>query len=99
TIWPRDWSSDVCSSDLPTPSEIEKVLERSAYGLELHILPGEEALQGGGDGGPGGVERREAIVFVVAVLHHQRVGVLFQPVAGLEIGRASCRERVYDVCG
>ena len=54
-----------------------------AHGLEPVIRPGEETRQGGGDRGPRGVEHGEVVVFLVAVLHHQRVGVLFEPVAGL----------------
>jgi hypothetical protein len=67
---------------IPAAREFEKEVERTAHGLEPGIRSGEEERQGRGHARPGGIERREAVVFVVAVLHDQRIGVLFLPVAG-----------------
>src|SRR5215510_15695317 len=32
TRWPRDWSSDVCSSDLPQALDMHEVLEGAIHG-------------------------------------------------------------------
>src|SRR5690348_17972984 len=66
TRWTGDWSSDVCSSDLPGP-----LRERPGGRLaDLLGPPGPGHDRAGGDG-----------------VHADR--------RAFEIGRASCRERVY----
>src|SRR5690625_7798157 len=65
TRWPRDWSSDVCSSDLPAP----------------HL----RVRGGAGDAGQG--QRRQGTAGLRGVR------------APAEIGRASCRERVWISVG
>src|SRR2546421_6407515 len=72
----RDWSSDVCSSDLHG-ADVHTVLEQVA----LQVLQALQVL----------VELAR-----LAVGHeHDAVGALEHEAAGgVEIGRASCRERV-----
>jgi hypothetical protein len=50
--------------------------------LEARIVAGEEEGQGGGDAGPGGFEDGEAVVLLPAVFDDERIGALFQSVAG-----------------
>src|SRR3546814_9883383 len=91
-----DWSSDVCSSDLQFADAAAgggHELERQR--LALGVVP-DAALQ---LGPAGGVEQRGGLGGVVGVRLHILV---VNPVErrgagmgdGLEIGRASCRERV-----
>src|SRR5690625_6233129 len=80
--WPRDWSSDVCSSDLEAPGgDIDHLREEPADRYRLR------ALRGGGRPDPGGevLRRREegAVGLLPAFLVHG------------QIGRASCREWRY----
>src|SRR5439155_9908945 len=67
TRWPRDWSSDVCSSDLkPAFAAICFIVRRALEEPTKQI-----AANAGFEG-----------------------GVVVEKVRSLEIGRASCRERV-----
>src|SRR5207253_8454399 len=90
TRWPRDWSSDVCSSDLALD------LDR-ARDQELAVVraprPGGLAL--GAKGQAGLVDLDQAGERLALGVDH-RVAELpqEQPGALVEIGRASCRERV-----
>src|SRR5690606_41067736 len=88
TRFSRDWSSDVCSSDL-----LEEI--RSS-GLEEQIAAG-VVLTGGTAKMEGAVEFAEDIfqmpVRVGAPMH---VTGLKEYVQDPEIGRASCRERVWE---
>src|SRR5439155_4920458 len=44
TIWPRDWSSDVCSSDLDLELEVRIVPSDLYYSNKIHhLLEGEDA--------------------------------------------------------
>src|SRR5690625_5750666 len=68
TRWPRDWSSDVCSSDLKP-----------------------KALSGG---------QRQRVALGRAIVREPQVFLMDEPLSNLdaklrEIGRASCRERVW----
>src|SRR5439155_9206984 len=89
TRWPRDWSSDVCSSDLKPISEIGMIL---LIGLvsKNSILLVEYTNQ----------LKARGLDTVSAVLEAGRIRlrpILMTSVAtimGAEIGRASCRERV-----
>src|SRR5207249_8939994 len=83
----RDWSSDVCSSDLdrrflrPPPA--------AAHGVVTGV--DEDAIEPRAEGRFAGVGRRGAVDLEKRLLH----GVL-----GVgEIGRASCRERGWVVGG
>src|SRR5439155_6216113 len=89
TRWPRDWSSDVCSSDLVFRSV-------NSYGLFAVMTTSrpEIIIKGSVDGTewktyefkykPGDLQRRPRFCWP----HQPR-----------EIGRASCRERVEDRAG
>src|SRR5204863_7105294 len=88
----RDWSSDVCSSDLPESS----LAPRGARRVELAHLGGDRKTWLDNAGLP---QRR----------HHGRRGNVSPPSdqkhyyeffgGQTEIGRASCRERVYSPGG
>src|SRR5437870_10010638 len=93
TRWPRDWSSDVCSSDLGLLAT-ELVAREADDGealrgvlllkrLERRVLRGEAALARD-------VDEHERLALEVGEL-----GVFARE--GLEIGRASCRERGCEV--
>src|SRR5207253_3374906 len=90
TRWPRDWSSDVCSSDLRGPAGCKSACD--AWGMELagmvkmgeysdgcicQVMPSTAAAPSGRVGA--------SIPAAAAVYVQMQV----------EIGRASCRERVY----
>src|SRR5690625_7639483 len=79
TSWPRDWSSDVCYSDL-------KQIHRSVE-IDIEIVAG--ILLTGGDGHLGS-----------QVIDKISLSDCFLNLIGIEIGRASCRERVlvFDGC-
>src|SRR5207253_7542522 len=86
TRWPRDWSSDVCSSDLlQTGPRLRRGLfsfDGQAALLQLRVVAGvgQAHAVDGGEGEPGGRSPRGR-------------GAL--PLVGAEIGRASCRERAW----
>src|SRR5690606_40880286 len=83
TRFSRDWSSDVCSSDLPSIiKDIERVIRLLAARGDMGILLVEQYYD-----------------FAQALADHYAVmarGELRRQGAG-EIGRASCRERVKNV--
>src|SRR5439155_3399823 len=82
TRWPRDWSSDVCSSDLGeplTPAEETKV-EQIAEQIKTAVKAEAEAEAAFTAKYPG-TEQDKA-----------NLGELKQAIT-VEIGRASCRER------
>src|SRR5439155_4399923 len=79
TRWPRDWSSDVCSSDLPHRGHRRDGGPGAGVG-EADIQPG----RGAGLGLP--LREREQIGGGGTTTSHRG--------ANREIGRASCRERV-----
>src|SRR5207249_5691505 len=80
----RDWSSDVCSSDLKAKKEISKDPAGYKASLEASL-----AVLKAADWTPGALERT-----LRALAEQQGVaaGKIFQPIR--KIGRASCRERV-----
>src|SRR5207253_5367314 len=79
TRWPRDWSSDVCSSDLAPPAAVWswRVVYRSSLAVTVSGV-GLECWSFVGDGAAGGADA---------------VRALKGDDEGAEIGRASCRER------
>src|SRR5207253_5462147 len=93
TRWPRDWSSDVCSSDL---------------GAKLEVLPTRRAVQQSPSPGkqvvhsvyPAGAAEPISPQRLGVVFNHamQAQGYITGEIAFKmkdgEIGRASCRERV-----
>src|SRR5690606_40024289 len=81
TRFSRDWSSDVCSSDLLEGGVAETVVS----GALLRVF---QALIGGADR----LETRfriRAAGILVRVVAHRELAI------GRQIGRASCRERVW----
>src|SRR5207253_6704989 len=83
TRWPRDWSSDVCSSDLGTVDlrrVYATVLEVAALAVPNGAPPSLLAAAGGG---------------AVAVAERERVAIP----GWAQIGRASCREREWITRG
>src|SRR5437870_4451949 len=90
--WPRDWSSDVCSSDLQRLRGLHRAAE--TVGLVILLTP------------LVAVEPHEAVAAIVTGLgrlwavHRQLRVIDAQPVSmriairEQQIGRASCRERV-----
>src|SRR5690625_7837175 len=79
TRWPRDWSSDVCSSDLALDSAPVGLM--AALGEDRELAVGEVR---GGEGGAGDAQR------VVVLVSDDDLVVGDED----QIGRASCRERV-----
>src|SRR3712207_8546765 len=88
TIYWRDWSSDVCSSDLHVP------LHQPAAVL---VDPGLGAAHGGAPAVQV-VEEGVALQRLGLVPRHARPAVRRRE-GGLQIGRASCRERVWISVG
>src|SRR5690606_40724046 len=92
TRFSRDWSSDVCSSDLallawtvrPRPGELKGSGEGVA--LLLLLLAANEAVFGGLGIAPTGYYPAALALFPLLVWGALRFG--------MQIGRASCRERV-----
>src|SRR5207253_4537625 len=92
TRWPRDWSSDVCSSDLPHcrtfcpagkgPFRSGRCLQKEGRGLYNLPVP------------PDGCARHEVLPEVVSCDGSCSAGVWS---SAWQIGRASCRERVEGV--
>src|SRR5439155_3847716 len=93
TRWPRDWSSDVCSSDL-TQATLEhsgvpvlKALQTSACAVDNVLI--EASIR----------RMAEEIEHGASMLEAMERQKLFPPMmlemvaAGEQIGRASCRER------
>src|SRR5437763_8866686 len=75
-----DWSSDVCSSDLPAGNGVAKGVHTAA-GIERGAIGDGKNDTRGADGGADGARRDDA--------HAHSTGSLIAS----KIGRASCRER------
>src|SRR5207253_5737593 len=92
TRWPRDWSSDVCSSDLIVG---ERAGDVSDYVRELHRMRDAMTIARRVTFHPFTNDTRPAYramdVFVLAS-HCETFGMVLQE--AMEIGRASCREGV-----
>src|SRR5690606_39703262 len=84
TRFSRDWSSDVCSSDLTFDLALRyPVLDKENYAFTATIRSGD---------GQVAVEGLPAPVTGV----HGEVTITRETIAAEEIGRASCRERVWS---
>src|SRR5690606_41087737 len=79
TRFSRDWSSDVCSSDLGQQNRHEGALAGAGRDVQCAVMKLDEPLDDG---------KTEAVALVLAV----EPAMCLEE--GLEIGRASCRERV-----
>src|SRR5699024_11457109 len=95
----RDWSSDVCSSDLGRSNE--NILAMARHVAELGVpLWIRHVLVPGLTDDEDGLRRTDA--FIASLPTVQRVEVLPYHTLGLfkwQIGRASCRERGYSTSG
>src|SRR5439155_18433308 len=94
TRWPRDWSSDVCSSDLLQPENMPpqpKGANRN-FGINVQKATGSEWKHRRFRRKRSGVNSNR----VVARCATQRfpVAQVSKPAVSPKIGRASCRERV-----
>src|SRR5207253_6757947 len=91
TRWPRDWSSDVCSSDLPTPTPTP-----SADLLAMFRASPPPAAR---TPGPENEIRPPSQKASPAPMPHPPASSAYrreqiqERMAGNKIGRASCRER------
>src|SRR5690625_7231688 len=83
TRWPREWSSDVCSSDLNAPTII-KALRLEHY---FQVIVDPTKVEQG---------KPAPDIFLLAA---SQLGITPKKCIGIEIGRASCRERVQIVVG
>src|SRR2546429_4077015 len=75
----RDWSSDVCSSDLVPCGSLKHVVSSVDVG-SLFLVRGDTDLEG--------------FVFGLPLFKHRATVLGPTSEEGTEIGRASCRERV-----
>src|SRR5207253_7110661 len=91
TRWPRDWSSDVCSSDLAAPVGPNGSV---AFGTS-HLRPSPMLFNGvlNGDRFP------SATAPPYLAVNASRHATPPRHDHTIEIGRASCRERVYILVG
>src|SRR5690606_40668174 len=93
TRFSRDWSSDVCSSDLEPPSTVSIGSKDENSQLEPTPQPSERTISEGSGASP-------APRATASVQFHSHSGMLQaysrSPMPIAKIGRASCRERVYS---
>src|SRR5207253_4031531 len=92
--WPRDWSSDVCSSDLDGFSSSFQLLN----GLLLvgKVAMNDQLRRYEVDASLPTIQRNHIHVIlhgISPVAHQVLIYVIFVYQPGFEIGRASCRER------
>src|SRR5207253_8252874 len=97
TRWPRDWSSDVCSSDLA--SDDNDLLADGELVTEVYVKQEIDAFVHSIE-----INTRNAEITATMGTHRDQNGIeslLAQIRDHEEIGRASCREReeVCVVCG
>src|SRR5207249_9648112 len=92
----RDWSSDVCSSDLKLREVLSKQ-ERQDLALRVYVTPG------GCSGFSYGMTFADGTEEDDAIIEQDGVRVVVDPMSAMylkgseiEIGRASCRERVEE---
>src|SRR5690625_1083591 len=100
TRWPRDWSSDVCSSDLhplPDPGLVDTFADRGDGSDDVGSLDPREG-QGGASSPPGG-DFSGVGVAAVGAFAHPHVGVVHP--AGVDVDQhlPRCRVRCGHVLG
>src|SRR5207253_8305171 len=96
TRWPRDWSSDVCSSDLrliAIDHNTNCVKVGSIRPMPRQDAPRQRALQRGKPKHPTRIAPQNELHQPVA---QPANAVVKKDGMGHEIGRASCRERVWN---
>src|SRR5207253_5878430 len=95
TRWPRDWSSDVCSSDLRRPDGFLPWWLKDALRRVLRISGRYRGRPSSNCGG-WAIAVPSALMLSAGIVGLPNVGksTLFNAV---KIGRASCRERVVDL--
>src|SRR5690606_39933564 len=98
TIFSRDWSSDVCSSDLGLALKLIDSLTRTNSNAPVLIS---SSIQEETDTpyGKSKKEGREALVKWANENGGKVSGLIIPNVFGAKIGRASCRERVWTSGG
>src|SRR5690606_40085567 len=84
TRFSRDWSSDVCSSDLPFFPPVVRAIEQAAAGRDTDVLLADAGVDGMAE--PALIERLRAQVDGLLIASPRT--------SSAEIGRASCRESV-----
>src|SRR5690625_7098464 len=95
TRWPRDWSSDVCSSDLLNVGDTVRLTPEglpTIDGVIDYVQPGEDFLAVRADDGLYRFHSLERMGRPLAFGHYLYA-------TSEEIGRASCRERERDSGG
>src|SRR5207253_9676615 len=89
TRWPRDWSSDVCSSDLISGESLQV---SCIWGVDLRLLTGREYTK------DAGIRRKGDHVVTERCLYARPAGADTAPDLAwerIQTGRASCREGVW----
>src|SRR5690606_40604016 len=89
TRFSRDWSSDVCSSDL-----YRFYTQGSAFHWKTHFTPGEMAAYYTSDKELSALTSHRIGLEASRAFALDELGSKLNAVLLLEIGRASCRERV-----
>src|SRR5207253_4041724 len=90
TRWPRDWSSDVCSSDLADPPAVLPFESSSQCRIEVSQI--------GAFANPHSVGRiGDDPAFLTHICNIRELGERLGYGRSRKIGRASCRERVWMV--
>src|SRR5207253_4216375 len=91
TRWPRDWSSDVCSSDLPAVAGVVLAAVGEGWCFLINAISYVAVI---GALAAMRVEPRRAHDAAVSAWESIVEGFQFGIRTAPEIGRASCRERV-----
>src|SRR5207253_3947187 len=93
--WPRDWSSDVCSSDLGYgPGRHNLTVAAQALGLHLRVVELHSADEVDHAFPALTREGAEALMVLADALLLDGLRGRIVALAAAQIGRASCRERV-----
>src|SRR5690606_40978481 len=91
TRFSRDWSSDVCSSDLDQQKEmlVALAVAGSEFGVDEHVRAVQTFDRSGGDG----ITRFDSSQVAQSLHLEGGGGQAAHQTGDQEIGRASCRER------